>query len=149
MEATDFARVVICRFGIVLGRGAGAFPSFRNPLRLGLLPVLGGGRQIVSWIQIADLTALLRHLLEQPVSGIFNGTAPQPVTQKELVKTIARELHTSPLTASAPAWVLKVALGELATELLKSCTVSSDKTRSAGFQFQFPDIKTAVHDLVR
>ncbi len=147
-NAADFARVVICRFGIVLGREAGAFPSFKKPLHFGVAPVLGNGRQVVPWIHVTDLAALLLYVLQEPVTGIFNAVAPCPVTQKELVKTIAKEKGGLYITAPAPAFVLKAALGEMATELLKSCTVSCDKIRSAGFRFQYPAIDAAVHDLI-
>lgn len=147
-EATDFARVVICRLGIVLGREAGAFPSFRNPVRFGIAPVLGSGRQVVSWIHVADLTALFLYLLQRPEAGIFNAVSPRPVTQKELIKTIAGETGGLHIAMPVPAFILKTALGEMASELLKSCTVSSDKIRSTGFRFQYPDIHTAVRNLI-
>ncbi len=147
-SVADFAQVVICRFGIVLGRESGAFPSFKKPLHFGIAPVLGNGRQVVSWIHVADLAALLLHVLQKPVAGIFNAVAPAPVTQKELIKTIAKEKGGLHITAYAPAFVLKAILGEMAGELLKSCTVSCDKIRSTGFRFQYPDIDAAVYDLL-
>ncbi len=147
-NATDFARVVICRFGIILGKEGGAFPSFRRPVDFGIAPVLGNGKQMISWIHVFDLASLLLHVLQQPVSGVFNAVAPHPVTQKGLIKTIAKEKGGLHISVPAPAFVLKTALGEMATELLKSCTVSGDKIRSTGFRFQYPAIDAAVRNLI-
>lgn len=149
-QASEFARTVICRFGIVLGRESGAFPQFARPMSFGIVPILGSGRQIISWIAISDLARLLVFLLEQEkLSGIYNAVAPNPVAQRLLMQTIAREKGGIKIPLGVPAFLLKILLGEMSIEVLKSCTASSRKIMDAGFKFDNPDITSAVKSILK
>lgn len=144
-KAGSFARTVILRFGIVLGKDGGAYPELAKPMRYGIMPVLGSGKQVVSWVYIDDLTNILYSAITlEGMQGIYNAVAPRPVTHKMLMKAIGDNLGGIKIPVPVPAFAIKLALGEMSTELLKSCTVSSQKLLSAGFRFQYPNVNSAV-----
>lgn len=148
--AADFLRLVIIRFGIVLGRETGAFAEFVKPMSFGIMPILGPGRQIVCWIHVEDLARLVcKALQDEKMLGVYNGVAPEPVTHKTLMKTIARIKGGIKIPAPAPAFVLKLMLGEMSVEILKSTTVSAQKVLNTGFSYKFPAIDAAVKDLLQ
>jgi uncharacterized protein (TIGR01777 family) len=90
-KAAEFTRTCVLRFGIVLGKEGGAFPKFAGPMVLGVMPILGDGGQIISWIEISDLAHLILYAIENHhMSGVYNAVAPQPVSNKELMLTIAK-----------------------------------------------------------
>lgn len=149
-DAAHFLRRVIVRFGIVLGRETGAFLEFEKPTRMGVLPILGGGNQTVPWIHIADLAAMIAFLLkENERYGVYNGVAPIPVSNKKLMKTIGQEKGGIKVPVPVPSFVLKMMLGEMSVEVLKSATVSAEKILRTGFSFTYPNIEKAVHDLLK
>lgn len=149
LGATDFMRVVIFRNGIVLGKDKGAFAEFEKPMNWGVMPILGSGRQMVSWIHIDDVCQMTRFALEhEDVKGIFNAVAPQPVAHKHLMQTIAKAKGGIKIPAPVPALAIRLALGELSNELLKSCTVSAEKITRAGYQFIHPTIEEAARTIV-
>ena len=149
-KAEAFARTVILRFGIVLGKESGAFPQFAQPVSLGVAPVLGLGNQVISWIEVDDLARLISFAIEQPhVKGIYNAVTPDRVTQRGLIKAIATAKGGYRLPVHVPATLLKILLGELSTEVLKSCAVSADKIIKAGFTFRHPHIDGAVKAILK
>ncbi|CAN5790576.1 TIGR01777 family oxidoreductase [soil metagenome] len=143
-------RLVICRFGIVLSNNGGALKEFKKPLLARVAGVIGNGKQIVSWIHIHDLSRLLIYAIEQPqLQGIFNAVAPAPVTNEQLTVTLAKTMHGNAyIKTYVPEFVLKIMMGERSVEVLKSTTVSSGKIEQAGFEFQFPKIEQAIHNLI-
>lgn len=150
LSATDFQRVVILRTGIVLGKEGGAFRKLSAPLRWGIMPVLGSGRQIVSWIHVTDLASMFAYAVAQPdMAGIYNAVAPQPVTHRALMHAICNAKGGITIPIPVPAFLLRLAMGALAGEILKSCTVSAGKIKSEGFKFRFDNIREATQNLVR
>lgn len=147
--ASDFLDTAILRFGIVLGKESGAFPQFVQPMGFGVMPILGSGRQVVSWIEVDDLARLILFALDNKLRGIYNAVAPNPVTHKQLMQTIAKEKGGLKIPVPVPAFLLKIALGELSEEVLKSCTVSAQKTLATGFSFNYPEIDSAVKAILR
>lgn len=143
-------RLVRLRIGIVLSNEGGAFPAFRKPLRMGIAPILGSGEQIISWIHVHDLCRMFVFAMEQPaLSGVFNAVAPHPVSNKELMLDLAQQLRGKAyIPVPVPAFALRLLMGEMSVELLKSCTVSSQKISAAGFQFVYPTLHAAVHELI-
>lgn len=148
-KASDFARNIILRFGIVLGKDDGAFPQFARPQSFGVVPILGNGKQIISWIHVHDLCRVILWALQnESIKGTYNAVAPHPVSNKRMMDTIANVKGGLKVPVPVPAPLLQAFLGELSSEALKSCTVSADKIISAGFSFKYPDIKTAVKDIL-
>ncbi|HLO71875.1 MAG TPA: TIGR01777 family oxidoreductase [Flavipsychrobacter sp.] len=142
-------RRVLIRIGIVLSTEGGAFKEFAKPVKFGVAPLLGGGKQTVSWIHIEDLAALFVYALEnEMMQGVYNGVAPVPVAQSQLMYSIRKNSKGISIPIPVPAFVLKIMLGEMSIEVLKSATVSSNKTEQAGFQFQYTTINKAVTALL-
>lgn len=142
-------RVVILRTGIVLSRDGGAFPSFRRPTRAGIAAIMGSGRQIMPWIHIDDLCRIyLAAIQDESFKGVYNAVAPMPASNKEFTRALAKAMK-GPfyLTIHVPAFLLKLLLGEMSIEVLKSVRVSAEKLKKTGFQFIFPGINSAVEDL--
>jgi uncharacterized protein len=139
-------RVVHLRFGVVLGPGHGALAKMLPIFRLGLGGPLGSGRQWMSWISLTDAVSAILFLLDTPaLNGPVNLTAPSPVTNAQFTRALAKAVHR-PAILPAPAFALRLALGEMADEaLLASARVYPSKLTSAGFQFTHPDIAQALH----
>ena len=147
-EVAVEAGVRTCRVrtGIVLGPGGGALSKMLPFFRLGIGGPLGSGRQWMSWIHLEDLCALYEFLLENDrANGAFNGTAPNPVTNKELSRAIGRVLHR-PSALPAPEPMLRLTLGEVAKVLVTGQRVLPRRAEEAGFRFEHPEIEEALRD---
>jgi uncharacterized protein len=143
-------RRVVLRIGIVLGNESGAFPEFKRPVALHTLPSFGTGEQVVSWISVEDLANMMVFsIINEQVKGTYNAVAPQPVSQVQLMKSIAHAMGGWHIPFSIPSFALKLLLGEMSVEILKSTTVSAQKIIAAGFNFQYPTIDFCVKHLVR
>jgi len=143
-------RLVTFRIGIVLSKEGGAYVEFKKPLQFGVASILGSGKQVVSWIHIDDLVNLLLYALRnEKIAGVYNAVSPKPSSNAELIKAIAKAKGGFSITAKVPSIVLKLMLGEMSVEVLKSATVSSEKLQQEGFAFQYPDIQTAADHLQR
>ncbi len=142
-------RLIKLRTGIVLSNNGGVLKEFEKPLRFGVAAILGSGNQIISWIHIDDLVNLFITSIEkEKMSGVYNAVAPHPVSNKELVMQLARIKQKFFIPVHVPGFVLKLLLGEMSIEVLKSARISSAKTELSGFKFLFPDIRTALTDLL-
>lgn len=144
-------KVVILRTGLALSREGGALKEFYKPLQFGFATILGSGEQYVSWIHLHDLVRIyLSAIVNHDLEGIYNAVAPQEVKHKELVLTMAQAAKgKSFLPVYVPAFALKLALGEMSIEVLKSCRASSAKIQGTGFVFSYPDIKSAMEKLFK
>ncbi|HXS37187.1 MAG TPA: TIGR01777 family oxidoreductase [Flavipsychrobacter sp.] len=144
-KAEHSLRTIILRFGIVMGKEKGAFAEFVKPTSFGIAPILGSGKQVMSWIHVNDLANMILFALEnEKLQGIYNAVAPYPITQKQLMRSIAKIKSGIIIPVPVPAFLLNLMLGEMSTELLKSCTVSADKIQQAGFSFQYGNVDKAV-----
>ncbi|HEX2608949.1 MAG TPA: TIGR01777 family oxidoreductase [Flavisolibacter sp.] len=142
-------RLVILRTGIVLSTEGGAFKEFYKPLRMGVAAVLGSGHQVVSWIHIEDLVRIyIRAIEDDSMEGVYNAVAPHPVSNRELITAMARVKKGPSLRIPVPALALRLGLGEMSVEVLKSATVSSKKLERQGFSFSYPTIHEAVEQLI-
>lgn len=142
-------RVVLLRTGVVLSLEGGALARMLTPFRLGLGGRLGDGSQYFPWIHLEDEVALVEFALDhQDASGPLNGTAPNPVTNREFTKALASELGR-PAWFPVPAPALRIALGEMAEQLLlEGQRVIPRQAQELGFGFRFPDLKSALRDLL-
>jgi len=146
----DFLRTVILRFGIVLGKDDGAFPRFADPQNMGLIPIIGNGRQVMSWIHIHDLcNILIWAITNDTIRGIFNAVAPHPVTQRRLLKTISKEKSGLKIPFHVPNALLAALFGEMPKAVMQSVCVSADKIQAAGFEFKYPRIEASVKSILK
>lgn len=147
-------RVVLARFGLILAGTGGALPVMMRPFRFGLGGTIGSGNQWVSWISLADVVGVLLRCLNNtpitgavefgPISGPVNVVAPQPVTNAEFTRELARALNR-PALIPAPAFALRLVLGEMADALLlASQRAVPKKLLESGYQFQHPDLRSAL-----
>lgn len=136
------------RIGLVLAREGGALPKMKEPVSLNMGAAFGSGRQWQSWIHVEDLAGIFLHVVEHKLSGVYNGVAPNPVTNKELMEEIATRLEKSIWLPDIPKIALKVSLGEMSRVLLSSQRVSADKIEKAGYVFTFKNLPKALEDLI-
>lgn len=142
-------RLVRLRIGIVLSGTGGAITEFKKPLKAGMLPIFGTGKQIISWIHIYDLCNLFLYAIEnREMQGVYNAVAPNPESSRGLMMSLAQTMGRKwALPIPVPAFLLKLLLGEMSIEILKSATVSSRKIEAAGFKFTYPVIDEALANL--
>lgn len=142
-------RVVNVRIGLVLSRSGGLLAAMLTPFKLGLGSRLGKGKHWMSWIEISDLVRAFRFLIDHDdLSGAFNATAPNPVTNAEFTKTLASVLHR-PTFLPVPEFALKLIPGEMGEEaLLASDRVQPRRLLDAGFRFVHPELAGALESLL-
>lgn len=143
-------RLVKLRTGIVLSNKGGAFKEYKGPLNFGVAPILGNGKQVVSWIHIDDLCRMYREAIENNyLHGSFNAVAPEPVSQKTLILTLGQKMRNKFfIPIYVPAFILKLVFGKRSIEILKSATVSDKKIKAMGFTFLYPTIESAIDELI-
>ncbi len=138
-------RTVRIRIGVVLGKEGGALSKMLLPFRMGLGGPVGSGDQFMSFIGAEDLVSLLVYALDhESARGAWNGTAPNPVTMDEFVKTLGSVLGR-PAVLPVPSFALKLALGEMATVLLEGQRVLPKRPLAAGFTFAHPTLRSALN----
>lgn len=141
-------KVAKVRTGMVLDSKEGALPKMKAPASLNAGAAFGSGKQWQSWIHIDDLVGIYYYIFENNLEGIYNAVAPNPVTNEELMDCIAKHLDKKIWLPNIPAVALKVAMGEMATVVLSSQLVSSDKIQKEGYIFQYKKISKALEDLL-
>jgi uncharacterized protein (TIGR01777 family) len=142
-------RLIILRTSIVLSNKGGAFPELTKTLKWGIASILGSGKQIVSWIHVDDICRMyLFAIQDENMQGVYNAAAPEHITNKELVMKAARARKRPYIPVYVPVFGLKMVLGEMSIEVLKSTTVNDKKVRDAGFKFIYPGIDAALNELL-
>ncbi len=141
-------RVAHLRSGLVLGKGGGVLARLALPAKFGLLPRFGDGSQVMSWISLTDEIRAIRFLLESDDagrSGPYNLTAPNPVTDSELTAALHHAFRRPDFGwLRVPEPVLRLALGEMSSELLTSTRVLPGRLLAAGFEFRYPAVGAAL-----
>ncbi|MGD2115570.1 MAG: TIGR01777 family oxidoreductase, partial [Acidobacteriota bacterium] len=142
-------RRCLLRTGVVLSTAGGALPQMALPFKLFAGGPAGDGSQWVPWIHLRDEVLAIRFLLETAAArGPFNLTAPEPVTNRELSRALGAALGR-PSLLRAPSFALRLALGEMAEVVLEGQRAVPERLLAAGFEFEFPDVRTALADLYR
>lgn len=137
----------VLRIGIVLGRNGGAMAPLLRISKAGILPILGSGKQAFSFIHIEDLTAAIDFIIDNRFEGIFNLCSPDPADNATFTKTLAK--HTGVrFTFRIPALFLKLGLGRAHSVLTEGQRVMPSRLSEKGFEFKYPDIESAVNNLV-
>jgi uncharacterized protein (TIGR01777 family) len=141
-------RVVVVRVGLVLDKEGGALKQMLTPFKLGVGGPVGRGRQWVSWIHHADLVGLLLLALDNAAArGPINGTAPNPVTNRDYSKALGRALHR-PAFLPTPGFALRLALGQVARLATTGQRVLPRQAQALGYTFRFPTIDAALADIL-
>ena len=137
-------RVIALRTGLVLAREGGALARMRLPFQLGLGGRIGNGLQWWPWIHLEDIAGIILHALaDDTLSGPVNGTAPEPVTNAAFTAALARAVGR-PAPFPIPVWLLRLALGEMASVLTASQRVMPTRIRGAGYTFLYPELAVAL-----
>ncbi len=143
------ARVVITRFGIVLGPGGGALGQMIPLFRKFIGGPIGSGRQWFSWVHMNDLAEAFLFLINHPeISGPVNVCSPSPVRNVDLARALGRVLHR-PSLLPAPAFMIRLVLGEFGSVILKGQRVVPRRLLESGFVFRYPQIDQALETVVR
>jgi len=142
-------RLAKVRFGMILSRDGGSLTKMLTPFRLGLGGVIGSGRQYMSWVTLHDVVRAIEFIIDRDdAGGVFNVTAPVPTTNREFTKTLGKVLHR-PTLIPAPVFALRMALGEMADELLlSSARVVPERLEKIGFHFTQPELEGALRSLL-
>jgi uncharacterized protein (TIGR01777 family) len=141
-------RCALIRVGVVLDKEGGALAKLLTPFRMGAGGPVGSGRQWMSWIHHADLTGLFLLALDRAdAAGPFNGTAPNPVTNREFGKTLGRVLHR-PAFVWTPGVALRVVLGEAASLVVTGQRVLPKRALGLGYSFQYPTLEAALTEIL-
>lgn len=142
-------RTIIMRFGVVLAREGGALDPLSKTVQYGMGAVLGNGNQIIPWIHVHDLCKMLHYLLEQKkLNGIYNAVAPHPVSNREMMYALAKQMKRKIWLPPVPAFVLKLILGEMSEMVLTGNKINASKMITSGFQFKYPTLEIALQDLL-
>jgi uncharacterized protein len=143
-------RTVRLRTGIVLTKEGGTLAKMAAPMKMGVVSALGSGRQYLPWIHIDDLCAIYIKAIEDSLmSGAYNAVAPDHKTNAEFTLALANVLRKPRLFPNVPGLMLKLMYGKMSEIILKGNKVSADKIIASGYQFQFPDLKSALINLLR
>jgi uncharacterized protein len=150
-RGTEFgARVVMLRFGIILAAHGGALPRMALPFKLGAGGRIGSGRQWMSWLTLPEAIGMIRFALENSgLDGPTNAVTPNAVRNADFTRMLAKTLHR-PALFPAPAFALRLALGEMADALLLvSQRVKPSKLELTGYRFSQPELATALAEIFR
>lgn len=143
-------RVVKIRTAVVLDKNDGALAKMMPPIKFGIGSPIGSGKQYMPWIHVDDICRIYEFALKNSeIDGAYNASSPQHITNENLTKLIAKVLNKPLFMPNVPSFILKLIFGELADALLEGSRASSEKIEKAGFEFQFPDLKMALEDLLK
>ena len=141
-------RVVLLRTGVVLGKGGSAFEKIRKVFKLGLGGRIGSGRQWMPWVHVADVqAAIVQAVTSENLTGPVNVTAPVAERNADYTRKLAAAMHR-PAIFSVPAFALRLVVGDFANALLTGQRPLPAALEAVGFRFQFPDLESALRDLV-
>jgi uncharacterized protein len=141
-------KVCKLRTGIVYDNKGGALAEILKPIKLGLGASYGSGKQVQSWIHIDDVVQLYFFLLKNNANGIYNAVAPEKVTDKKLTITIAKILKKPLFMPNIPRFIMQLILGDMCELLFTNKNISSQKVIDQGFKFKFPNIDSALENIL-
>ena len=141
-------KIAKIRIGLVLAKGGGALPEILKPIKMGAGAAMGSGEQWQSWIHVEDLASIFMYALQNNLEGIYNGVAPNAVTNSELTKVAASVLERPLFLPNVPKFMMKLVLGEMHMLLFESQRVSSQKIEDKGFHFKYANLRPALEDLL-
>ena len=151
-EVDNFKKINIkttkVRIGLVLDEKEGALPQLAKPIKYGAGAAFGSGKQWQSWIHITDLARLFVYVQQQQLEGVYNAVAPNPVTNEDLTKAVARTFNKPLWLPNIPKIFMRMVLGEMHILLFESQRVSSKKIEEHGFHYKYSNLQPALEDLL-
>ena len=143
--------VKVCklRTGVVFAKEGGALPEMAKPIKMGFGAAMGNGKQIQTWIHIKDLIAMYYYVIQNQMEGVFNAVSPNPISNADLTKAIAKAVHKPLFLPNIPEFIMKIILGEMSILLFSSKNLSAKKIMDSGYIFKFPETKQALNDLYK
>lgn len=145
-KLTATERHVIFRIGVVLGHGGGALAKMLLPFKMGVGGILGTGKQFMNWVHVQDLVGMIASsVADKKFSGVYNAVSPDNATNSEFTKTLGKVLNR-PTILPAPAFALKMALGEMSELLLKGQNIKPKRLLDLGFEFKFGNLTQALEE---
>lgn len=137
------------RTGVVYAKKGGALEPIVKPIKWGLGSDFGSGKQRQSWIHLTDIVRLYTWIIEYAHTGVFNGVAPDAVTQHEQTRCIAKVLGKPVFLPAVPRFVMRMVLGEMHELLFNDKAIQPERALQMGFAFDFPDLQSAMEDLLK
>ncbi|MFC2073442.1 TIGR01777 family oxidoreductase [Campylobacterota bacterium] len=137
----------ILRFGVILGKDGGALAQMLTPFRFGVGGIISNGKMMTSWIHLDDLIGIYRYIINKKLTGVFNATSPNPVSNYTFTKALGKQLHR-PTILPIPEFVLRIMYGEAASVLTGSKEVYPRKILEEGYVFKYSQIEGALEDIV-
>ena len=134
----------------MLAKNGGALPKMRLPVEWGIGSPLGDGHQYMPWIHVDDLCSIyIKAIEDDQMKGAYNAVAPDHVTNKNFLRVMAQVLEKPLWLPNIPEWVMKWVWGEMSEMLLRGSRISGDKIIASGFNFRFPNLESAMLDLLK
>jgi uncharacterized protein (TIGR01777 family) len=141
-------KVSIVRIGLVLSGRGGVLKQTMQPMSFGFGVYFGSGRQWQSWIHISDISQIFIHIIKNRLSGVYNGVAPNPLTNYEFTKIISRVKKYILFITPLPRFLFRLIFGEMHIILFKSQKVSSKKIEQSGFNFKFRNFRSTIENIL-
>ncbi len=142
-------RVVCLRTSLVLSKNSEGFKLLKKPIQLGIGANLGNGKQWMPWIHITDLIQIYAQAVDNDkIQGSYNASSPQYINHLEFNHTLARKMNKPFFIPNIPAFVMKLALGEMSSLVLNGSRIDATKIQETGFEFQYPTLEKALEELL-
>ena len=141
--------IAIVRIGLVLSKDAGILSKSLFPIKFGVGSFFGSGMQWQSWIHIQDISNIFCHILKNDLVGIFNGTSPNPITNKDFTIKLSKFLNRPLIFPNIPKWMMSLVLGEMHIIIFESQKVACDRLNKTEFNFKFDNFDQAIADLLK
>ena len=137
------------RTGIVFSSKGGALLEMIKPIKMFVGSGFGSGKQMQSWIHLTDIANLYYFVIRNQVEGVLNAVSPNPISNQDLTKAIAKQLKRPLFLPNVPQFVMKFILGEMHILLFGNKNIAPKKATALGFQFQFPTVKEALENCIQ
>jgi hypothetical protein len=137
-------KVTILRTGIVLSKEGGALAKMLPPFKWGVGSAIGSGKQMMPWIHIEDLCRMYLFAIKNGMEGVFNASAPEPVSNQMFTKQMAKAINRRIMLPNLPPFILKIMFGEMAIIILTGVNTSVEKIETAGFKWNYRKLDKAL-----
>ncbi len=151
VDKFQILNIKVCkiRTGIVLSEKGGALLEMLKPIKLGIGSAFGSGKQMQSWIHLNDLAKMYYFAIEHSWEGVYNAVSPNPISNTDLTKAIAKILHKPLFMPNIPQFMMKLILGEMHILLFSDLKLSSQKALDAGFVFEYPILEKTLSNILK